>query len=330
MLDDKELLYSIAILYYKESLTQQKISEKMGISRPMVSRALEKALKMGIVQVDIIPPAGVSEKEQRLAKLLGINEVIISPKTDSRSSDRNNRIQDIAVCAGNLLLDLIQGKKNVGIGWGKTVYQTVLSSCGSKERSNVRFVPLVGSLGRTEPYFQVNVILDRITEKMKGEGMFYNFPAFVKAPQIANYFMKDEQLLSIKQVWNNLDLAIFGLGGFGGEPSFPIEEYSDNVLQKLHENEIVGDILGRFFNAKGFITCGSGPNSYIPANSGNEEESKYFGISIEAFMKAKDKVCLCGGEAKVDGIISACKLKYMTKLITDVYTAKELLGELEK
>lgn len=104
MTNDREFLYQLAVMYYNERLTQQEISQRLGISRPQVSRALSKAEQEGIVRVQILRPA--SEKhdlESRLAKLLGLRRVFIASQMMKNGSERERRSQDIAIAAANIL-----------------------------------------------------------------------------------------------------------------------------------------------------------------------------------------------------------------------------------
>ena len=56
MLDDVNVLYKIASLYYESGNTQDEIARKVDMSRPMVSRALEKARNIGLVRISVFPP----------------------------------------------------------------------------------------------------------------------------------------------------------------------------------------------------------------------------------------------------------------------------------
>ena len=56
MLDDVNVLYKIASLYYESGNTQDEIARKVDMSRPIVSRALEKARNIGLVRISVVPP----------------------------------------------------------------------------------------------------------------------------------------------------------------------------------------------------------------------------------------------------------------------------------
>jgi len=325
MLDDRELLYTIASQYYQENLTQQEITERLHISRPMVSRALSKARELGIVHIEVMAPAGVSEREMRLAKKLGIGRVVIAPQTHA-GTDTESRMQDIASYADKLIEEEIKNGMNVGIGWGNTIYRTVLSLPVLKDdQPKTTFVPLVGSLGQSESPYQVNVIVDRIAEKCKARALFFNTPAFIHGQQLLDYLLSDPQIKEIQAIWNHLDIAVVGLGSFLVEPSFPVNEYTTEALDRMRQEKVVGDILGRFFNAEGFV-ANEGLNDSLFRHEGKEKnETLYVGIPIDTYMKTKEIICLCGGRHKLAGIEQACKLGLITILVTDTSTAKELL-----
>lgn len=51
--NDKRILVKVAYMYYDENMTQQEIADKLGVSRPSVSRMLQKARQNGIVEIKI-------------------------------------------------------------------------------------------------------------------------------------------------------------------------------------------------------------------------------------------------------------------------------------
>jgi DNA-binding transcriptional regulator LsrR (DeoR family) len=336
MLDDRQFLYHIAALYYRDSLTQQEIAAKMHISRPMVSRALAKAQAGGIVRIELVPPAGLSDLEVKLAASLGLHRVIVAPQTNHNYQDRENRIRDIAGAAARFITELIQeGPLVVGVGWGVTVYRTILAMQGVPEggRESV-FVPLVGSAGRSESHYQVNVLVDRISEKMRGRTVFFNIPAFIRDQQLAEYLHSDPQLQAVQQYWKQLNLAIVGLGAFGeGIPSFPVGKYRPEEQEALQAKGVIGDILGRFFNANGFISDPGIKENDLAAVTGVSPEVSpeeiYLGIPVKYLKRVKQIICLCGGTQKVQGILQAARLGLITSLVTDTQTAKTLAEILE-
>ena len=54
MKDDKyKLLSQVAYMYFIEDISQQKISEKLGIYRTTISRLIKEAREKGIVEINV-------------------------------------------------------------------------------------------------------------------------------------------------------------------------------------------------------------------------------------------------------------------------------------
>jgi len=53
---EHRLLYRIGQAYYKDGLTQERIAKHFGLSRPKVSRLLEKARNEKIIDIILVPP----------------------------------------------------------------------------------------------------------------------------------------------------------------------------------------------------------------------------------------------------------------------------------
>ncbi len=88
-------------------------------------------------------------------------------------------------------------------------------------------------------------------------------------------------------------------------------------MVELIREKAIGDILARFFKENGEV-CSSKLNELI------------LGIGLEDIKKVPIRICLCGGEKKIDGIIAASKKKYFNVLVTDSHTAESILIKLRK
>ena len=75
-----QMLLQIARLYYEKGETQQEIATKLNISRPQVSRYLQQAREMGVVQIRIVDPREVCEELGReLKERFGLRDVLVVP-----------------------------------------------------------------------------------------------------------------------------------------------------------------------------------------------------------------------------------------------------------
>ena len=67
------LMYRMAQAYYLDGQTQQEIAQRFGLSRPKVSRLLQRARDEQIVSITLVPPrGGAAELEAALEQRFGL------------------------------------------------------------------------------------------------------------------------------------------------------------------------------------------------------------------------------------------------------------------
>lgn len=314
---DYTMLYRLAKYYYEDNLSQSEIAQKEHISRPHISRLLEKARECGIVDIRVALPEELQMSKTRriLQERLCLNNVIIAlAPTDNRRMNKKVSM-NIATAAAKHIPALIKGCKYVGIGWGFTMYQTSLqlSYCGNFD--GVTFVPLVGISGENNPYLQINTIVDRFAEKFGAESYYTNIPA-VRDNNTELAQIEMERYIKIQQYWNKLDAAIIGLGVPPNVGKFLLSEVSQKYEEVIAGTNTLGDILSQFFYSDGTV---------FDLKPDYEQVS----FPIHNLRNVKNVICLAGGAAKVDGIITAARKCFINTLVTDSVTAKLILEKVK-
>ena len=312
MLDDVNILYKIASLYYESGNTQDEIARKVDMSRPMVSRALEKARNIGLVRISVLPPKKFTDLSKTISKALGIKEIVIAPSSSSTGNDRIDRINDITDSAASYLERTITAGMNVGFGFGATIYSTVrkLRTVRPADQEPPVFVPLMGSIGSKRAEYQESVIVNHAATMLNAKAYYYNVPV-VRLDDHEAIRLISNTHNDIYEIWSKLDMAVIGLGSFANIRNYPMNNFSEDDYNYLISNGVKGDILGRFFNDHGYLA---------PVNL----SSYYSGIRREDLNNVKNIVCICGGSEKVLPIIAAARNKFFDTLITDYRTVNEI------
>ena len=306
---DYTMLYRIAKYYYVDNMTQSEIALIEHMSRPHISRLLDKARQEGIVEIKVNMPEKlqVEKTAQILKEKLGLKNVIIAP-TPTETKNLNKKISmNIATVAAKSIPKLIKGCTNIGIGWGYTMYQTslLLSYTGS---INATFVPLVGTSGENNPILQINAIVDRFAEKFRADSYYINIPAIRKKETELSQ-IENKRLIRLKQYWHHLDAVIVGLGNSPKVGEFLVSEVSKEYKECIANSNTLGDILCQFFYEDGTTLDNLG-------------EYEHTCLPLSELKNIKNVICLAGGAAKVNGIISAAHNGFFNILITDSNTAK--------
>ena len=303
------LLYSIARSYYIDKLSQSQIAEMENISRSQISRLLDRAEKLGIVHVSVSLPddPDLSEMAESVTKLLGLREVIVAP-VNGPADDPATIAEAISVAAAQYLPRALKGSKIVGLGWGKTMYNMSLRLSYRNLGDDRMYVPLVGMSGTSNPYLQINTIVDRVAERHRARSYFVSVPAF-RELSTPYSDIEEQRMATLEQYWSHLDTAIIGLGGPPHSGGLFLDEINDRYSAEIASSGAVGDILSYFFRSDG---------SVYPM----DRAYRQFAFDICRPHRIRKVICLAGGIDKMDGILTAARLGYFNILITDSTTAK--------
>jgi deoxyribonucleoside regulator len=308
---ETEIIYQIAHLYYNEGMTQEKIAEQLGMNRIKIHRYLEAAKEEGIVQILVVNPLSqVGDLESFIKKKYKLEEIVVVPAlTNNEYFIRKS----LARSASKYLSENIQDGDCIGIGWGKTIYETLKYFQPSRKIS-ATVVPLIGGIGQYAGDFQVNEMARQFSEKIKGEFIPLYAPALVDSESIVIALFSDKNFEKVSKLWERLDIVVVGIGGSIAKDTYlPDTSLSDNDLKILINKGLVGDILFNHFDKNGKI-C-------------NESlTKKRVGISFKQLKKAKKIIAIAGSLRKKEAILASLKSGYVDVLITDQIVAKELVG----
>lgn len=311
---DKLQLYNVAKMYYVDGLGQQEIANITGYSRPQISRMLKEARSSRIVEITLHPPYGADPGvlARQMQERFGLQRAHVLDNSAYAEDDTEGRVRAAAGYAAEYLAELLPACRKVGVGWGHTIYTTVLATEYSSRPQQVLFVPLTGNSGFSKPYYQTNSIVDRFAEKYKARGEFINVPAFSPTAEVRRCLIESNGLDKPGSIWDNIDLAYFSLGG-PPEGSDVIRDIpQEGAAETLLRSAAVGDVLGHYFDKYGNTL-------------GAEVSERYLAMPLERLLQVKRRLCTALGKDKTAAIRAAISMGVITELITDHYTALALL-----
>ena len=124
---ERRLLTKTAQMYYEENKTQQEIANRYGVSRPSISRFLQKAREKGIVEIKINSEFSFTGLEKELEDKYDLREVIIIPSEKDSMLKRS-----LAEAAATYLVRILKDKDIVGVSWGRTLVYTTIYRRGKQ------------------------------------------------------------------------------------------------------------------------------------------------------------------------------------------------------
>ena len=306
-----KLLYLIAKLYYEQELTQQEIGDQLGLSRFKIQRLLTKAREQGIVRIELVPPTDERCKrlEAELQRTFGLKGAVVVPG-EYRSEQVLRKV--LGLTAAELLPDLIDGKRNIGLGCGRTILE-MLNHIDIEEPQAVTVVPLFGGMENIEPEFQVNALVQRLAAALGGEYRAIYAPVIAGSAEARVTITSDPMIKPVVDLWDSLDLAIVGIGhSIATYGSAFMRAISEKDKADIENSESAGDVCRQMFSITG-EPCKLVLNSRLIA------------MSLEQLKRVPMVVAIAGGKVKARAILGALRGGYTKFLISDEATVRYVL-----
>jgi DNA-binding transcriptional regulator LsrR (DeoR family) len=303
-MSDFEQLVRASRLYYELGETQNAIAEQLGVTRPQVSRLLKRARAEGVVEIRIIDRTAVdSPAADALVRTFGLDAVHLAP-TIAGPEDLTRRM------TGRLAADVLRAALRpgtiVGIGDGAGVAATAAALEESATPVAVTVVPLCGGFWATgterEPYRRVADALDAQARGLMAPGLVDD--AGTRRALIAHAGVR-----SIIELWDRLDIAVFGIGG----PSWTPTVVGEGIARQLAKDAAVGEVLVAPFDLAGRFVC--------PAL-----RDRVIALDARRLRRIPVAIGVAAGEGKVRPILGALRAGIVRSLVTDVATAEAVVA----
>jgi len=312
--EQHRLLYRIAQSYYVDGLTQQRIARRFGLSRPKVSRLLQKARDERIVNTTLVPPpSGMADLERELEHEYGLEEVVIVSVNDPQNLPAVKR--ELGPAAAECLVRSISGNEVVSIAWGLSIL-AMAEALPFKSWPNVTIVQLLGGLGPVDEMEHSAELTRTVAQRFNAQLRLVLAPGVVSTRAVAQALKSDKQISETLALAARADIAVVGLGILS--PDTILFRDGTIVTQKdleiLKEARAVGDIALRYFD-------GDGTPLTLEVNE------RTIGLTIEQIKEIPRVIGIAGGEAKYGIIRAALRSNVLDVLVTDHATAQKLLAE---
>jgi deoxyribonucleoside regulator len=294
-------------LYHVEGSTQNDIALQLGISRVMVVRLLADARRRNEVRVIVSAPlAELIELEREIETRYGINRVIIAPFAESDEDP----VKVIAAAAGNFISGLMKSGMTVGVGWGRTLYNT-LPFIPGETLEDFRVVSLLGGIA-TARRFNPAEFAWQFAELFQAEGFLVPAPAVVDSPETKHALLERCGLSAIFEMANKLDVALLSVGGISTlTTSYRTGYITESDRRSLIDAGAVGDVLYNFIDENGAVID-------------HDVNARVISVNLANLRRTKERVLISGGKEKRIALRAALKTLSPTTLITDELTAKDL------
>ena len=299
----KKQMAEAALLYYEKNYNQSRVAQIMNLSRQTVSKLLNEAINEKIVEIKVNNPEVVcSELEKSICDKFRIKNAVVCGVSNA---DTELRLLMTVKKAASYILSLIEkGDLKIAISWGRTIQMFINEFPQKTIKSNVIF-PLFGATNQEESCFSSNELARSFADKTGAKVKYAWFPYRPDGDEDCRLFKKTSYYKEVAELWNNIDIAIIGIGDYS-----IIRTFGEIFGYSQKSASVTGDISTHFFDSSGkFIDL----------------YENTLCVSRDNLLNAKQTVAIACGDEKTEAIAGALRTGAVDTLITDEYTAARLI-----
>ena len=307
------LMVQVAKLYYDLDRTQSDIAAELGLTRWQVGRLLTEAKESGVVRIEITPRAGRrTSLEIELQRQFGVREAIVVPTGEIE--DPSLIMDSVAQAAATHLVSLNPRPSVLGVSWGRTM-AAVARSLPKDWCRGLQVVLVNGSAALNATTTRNSAVAEEFAESAGGQATLLPVPAILGSKSTRIALEQDPIIERVLTMAEDAPVICFGLGGMTHQSVLLGSGYLDEGdIARLKDLNSVGDIMGRFVDAKGRVVD-------------RQLHDRTIGLRLNALARKERVIAVAAGEDK-HFIAAAClRARYMTDLVTDEGTARRILEE---
>jgi len=277
-------------MYHVEEMTQSAIAGALGISRIMVTRLLSDARKLHEVRISLTRGvSALTSLEMALERAFSIGEAIVAPL----SSIDADPTRAIAAATGQYLSEFLRPGLKIGVGWGKTLHQT-LSFISDRQIPDVSVVSLLGGIVKAKQYNPTEFAW-QFSRLLQSECFLFPAPALVDSPETKRALIERCGLSDIFDIGGALDAVLLSAGGITPDAtSYRFGYFSELDRVSLIKQGAVGDMLYYFYGIDGRLV-------EHPIND------RVMAIPVESLVAAPHRILTSGGAHKVRALARDAK-----------------------
>lgn len=237
----------IAQRYYLEDQKQSDIARELGISRPLVSRLLQEARDLGVVEIRVHHPGeGTQVLLERLERRCKIQGGVLVPESDDGSRSNHRLVQGILEMLRQL------HPRRLGIGWGHLIGELVteLEAEAPVSTSVEHICPLLGNAGIPIRNYHSNENVRVLADRMGARPHFLYLPALAESYEEKQLLCSTELYRQVEAQWERMDCVLLNIGNYPSTPDFASQARYGSLLQQKHA---CGRLLAYFFNQQGEV-----------------------------------------------------------------------------
>lgn len=306
-LSGDQLRARIAWYYFVAGLTQQEISDRLGIARARVNKIAGQLRTDGSVVIDIrLPLASCVELEEKLRETYGLKQVSVVPSADDDEQQRRM----LGEAGAEMLDPMLTDGQCISVGWGRTLINGIKQLRPRKLRDSA-VVSLMGGLTRGSETNTFGVSTE-FAKTLGAECYYITAPVYCPSVETREYLLQHSGVSEVMERARRSGLAVVSCGDLSSKTPLTTINSVHQRLSELRECGAIGEILGTFLAADGK------PVDHVLNKT-------VIAMSPADLKKVPNSILISGGLYKADIIKAILTSGYVNNLVTDEAVAQRLL-----
>ena len=307
---DSDPVVWVAWLYYEESLTQEEVATRLGMSRASVIGMLREARARGVVTISIasthLQSIGLS---RTVAARFGLNSCLVIPDNDGAPSEHDR----VGWAGARLLSERLQSGDVLGVSWGRTVL-ALANALPARAVLNLTAVQVTGSFVGT-PEMSAELCTSTVANRTGARCVYLHAPGLVSDPRVKTMLLREPNLREQFRILGCCTRIVFGVGHLKASSTVFRSGYLERADAAPYvARGAVGVVAGRFLDAGGGPVIGA-------------LDERMIGMDLAALARIPDRICVAAGTDKAVAIAATLRGGLATDLVTDAATARALLRQ---
>jgi deoxyribonucleoside regulator len=308
---DEQLILA-ARLYYIDGLSQAEIARMTRVSQAKVSRMLALARERGIVRITVpeYEPRN-SALESELQNRLGLKHAVVIRAAMQRAEDLRHTL---GYFAAPVVSRWIEPGSVVGIAGGRAMRALVEHMRPAGPASGVTVAQTMGNIDSSPGAYDALELGRTLARRWSAAFLTLNTPAILPDKETCKRLLGLDQIRGVLRALDGASLVFVGIGTLENSVFVERGVLKAREMEVLREAGAVGEIGGRFFDARG-------------RECDTPLRHRVVSMPLDSLRKAPQVVAVVAGSDRTRGILAAVRGGLVKSLVIDENGASALLGE---
>ena len=304
-----ELTADVARLYYQEHMNVKEIAALFKTSPSSVSRLLQEAKDLKIVQVVIrYPFLTVPSLGEQLKQHLALKEAYVLPDFRGKYPELMERVGQLAA---RVLEEHLEEGMTIGVSLGLAVACTARAFTMTRN-IHCTVVRLHGA--NDNEIVESRNLAQVFSAQLGNQFKIIPSPLFLQSRSSCELILREPSVRDVIRIAEESDIALVGLGSLDPSVSTLLRNHlqTEEELFQLQQAGAAGEVCGKYYDARGMVMD-------------TEFNDHTVSIDIRKLRQMKFVIGVAANAAKVEPILGAVRGGLINILVTDADSARLLL-----